>query len=177
MSFSKNSVFYVTSKSVLLLIFLFIVVYVSLLFCIPGNFLMYARPCEFYFFECWIILNSFKVWALFRNSVKLLGDLSLGLIFPHYWYNTLWVILLLFRWLSLQLEVVSSVQVLILTLPMDDSRRTFYRSLACSVFISLLANSSLLEYTSLSFLFRETTGPFWVSLPALQPGNSPSSSS
>lgn len=75
--------------------------------CIPSNF-YWVLHCEFYPVEYWIVLYSYKWWALFCDAVKLIENsltllsvvafydlldtakavLSLQLIIPHYWGKT-----------------------------------------------------------------------------------------
>lgn len=79
-----------------LLIFVLIRDFISLSFCIPGNFWLDARH-EFYLVRCWIFLYCYKYsWALFWDVVTLLGSslilLSMTepcLIKGGYWGKTL----------------------------------------------------------------------------------------
>lgn len=106
MSFSENSNICVSSGSIQLIILIIYCVFLPL--CTPGNFWQDARYCEFYFVGCWVFLHSIKSWALFRDTVKLLGNrlilsdcfydllggsgtvLSQGLIIVHYEGKIFW---------------------------------------------------------------------------------------
>ena len=54
---------------------------IFLFLCMPDNFLLNARCCEFHLVMCWMFLYSCKCsWALFWNAVTLLGVWSFCLL-------------------------------------------------------------------------------------------------
>lgn len=62
-------------------------VYVFL--CIPGNFRLGGKPCEFYLAECWVFLYFNKYyWVFFWDAVKSLGN---SLVLSGLAFKTSWI--------------------------------------------------------------------------------------
>ena len=65
-----------STNSSICTISLLIMGYIFLLLCMPVNFLLDAKHCEFYLIGCWTFLYSYKYsWTLFWDSVNLPGML------------------------------------------------------------------------------------------------------